>query len=388
MSLYTLSSLGRTLAGIANPAAGRTALLAAAAGANTDITSITGSAAKLTTARNIVITGDLTYTVSFDGSGNVSGVGTLAASGVGAGTYGSVTVNAKGLVTSASVATPIANGGTGQTTQSAALTALLGASAVPVANGGTGATTQTAARTALQAASSGANTDITSITGSAATLTTSRSIAASGDATWTVNFNGSANVTAALTLASVGSAGTYGSVTTDAKGRVTSGSVATPVANGGTGAITALAAGTNLGTSTVGDNTDQLARSSMIQNEIANKRAWTSYTPTITAASGSWTSVSVTGKYMVAFGICHIQVVITITTRGTGANPVFTLPFPALSGSNKAIFPATETNVNGKSGMAKIPPGLTTATVYSYDALDLVTADGAIVSISGSYPIA
>ena len=118
------------------------------------------------------------------------------------------------------------------------------------------------------------------------------------------------------------------------------------------------------------------------------KRVWTSYTPTITAASGTWTSVSVTGKYMVAFGICHIQVVITITTRGTGANPVFTLPFPALSGSNKAVLPATETNVNGKSGVAKIPPGLTTATVYSYDALDLVTADGAIVSISGSYPIA
>ncbi len=42
-----------------------------------------------------------------------------------------------------SSAVPIANGGTGETTQSAALTALLGSSLVPVANGGTGAATLT-----------------------------------------------------------------------------------------------------------------------------------------------------------------------------------------------------------------------------------------------------
>jgi hypothetical protein len=67
------------------------------------------------------------------------------------------------------------------------------------------------------------------ITGSAATLTTARSITASGDAAWTVNFDGSANVTAALTLANTAvSAGTYGSttevpqITVDAKGRITS----------------------------------------------------------------------------------------------------------------------------------------------------------------------
>lgn len=61
-------------------------------------------------------------------------------------------------------------------------------------------------------------------TGSAATLTTARSIAITGDATWSVSFNGSANVTGALTLANSGvAAGTYDSVTVDAKGRVTAG---------------------------------------------------------------------------------------------------------------------------------------------------------------------
>jgi len=61
-------------------------------------------------------------------------------------------------------------------------------------------------------------------TGSAAKLTTPRTIAATGDATWVTTFDGSANVTSALTLAATGvTAGTYSEVTVDAKGRVTAG---------------------------------------------------------------------------------------------------------------------------------------------------------------------
>lgn len=62
------------------------------------------------------------------------------------------------------------------------------------------------------------NTGVTSIAGTAGNITAS---AATGAVT--------------LNLATAGTAGTYGVVTTDAFGRVTSGSVITPVANGGTG---------------------------------------------------------------------------------------------------------------------------------------------------------
>jgi hypothetical protein len=71
---------------------------------------------------------------------------------------------------------------------------------------------------------SGFITSSGSITGSAATLTTGRTITLTGDVAYTSDsFNGSANVTGTATLASVGTAGTYTKVITDAKGRVTSG---------------------------------------------------------------------------------------------------------------------------------------------------------------------
>lgn len=57
------------------------------------------SATKLATARTISVTGDATWSTSFDGSANATGALTLANSGVTAGTYPKVTVDAKGRVT-------------------------------------------------------------------------------------------------------------------------------------------------------------------------------------------------------------------------------------------------------------------------------------------------
>lgn len=65
-----------------------------------------GTATKLATARNLSLTGDGTATLSsFDGSANVSAAFTLATVNSNVGTFTKLTVNGKGLVTAASLAT-------------------------------------------------------------------------------------------------------------------------------------------------------------------------------------------------------------------------------------------------------------------------------------------
>ena len=64
------------------------------------ITGLAGTATALATGRTISITGDLAYTSgSFDGTSNVTGTGTLSNTGVTAGTYTKITVDAKGRAT-------------------------------------------------------------------------------------------------------------------------------------------------------------------------------------------------------------------------------------------------------------------------------------------------
>lgn len=64
-----------------------------------DITGNAATATKLATARTLSVAGDVTGSASFDGSANASLNATLANSGVTAGTYTKVTVDAKGRVT-------------------------------------------------------------------------------------------------------------------------------------------------------------------------------------------------------------------------------------------------------------------------------------------------
>ena len=83
---------------------GASSISGANTGDQTSITGNAGTATKLVTPRTIGMTGDMTWSSgSFDGSGNVTGAGTLATvnSDVGSFTAANITVDAKGRVTAA-----------------------------------------------------------------------------------------------------------------------------------------------------------------------------------------------------------------------------------------------------------------------------------------------
>lgn len=69
--------------------------------------------------------------------------------------------------------------------------------------------------------------DATATAVAALKLANSRSISMTGDGTWSLTFDGTANATAVMTLKNTGTAGTFGSatqiptITVDAKGRIT-----------------------------------------------------------------------------------------------------------------------------------------------------------------------
>jgi Major tropism determinant N-terminal domain len=239
-------------------------LLTATAGGDAVLTA--RDARKWTTARTLSFTGDATGSMSVDGTANASTALTLATVAT-AGTYKSVTINAKGLVTSGSNPTTLAGYGitdaqgldsdltaiAGLTTTGIIVRTATGAATTrSVTVSGTGlsisdadgvagnisitsnATSVNNANTIVARNASGnftAGTITAALSGNATTATTletARTIGISGDGTGTAtSFNGSANITIPFTLANSGvTAGTYTKVTVDAKGRVTTGATA------------------------------------------------------------------------------------------------------------------------------------------------------------------
>ena len=122
----TLPTTSKTVVGAIGEVKGTADGAASAAAANAeaiadlaDGTTPAGKADKLSNARTISVAGDVTGSASFDGSANAQIQTTLKNSGVTAGTYSAVTVDAKGIVPAG--AQSIEVGTSGQSTPSASL---------------------------------------------------------------------------------------------------------------------------------------------------------------------------------------------------------------------------------------------------------------------------
>lgn len=94
--------------------------------------------------------------------------------------------------------------------------------------------------------------------------------------------------------------------------------------------------------------------------------AWTSFTPTVTAASGSITSYTVAASYVQIGKTVHFHANITITNNGTGAgNVTMTLPVTALNTSTVNCYGRAD-GVSGKS-LQGINATTTQLAIFNYD---------------------
>ena len=169
-----------------------TSLGAAASGANSDITSLTG----LTTALSVA----------------QGGTGRTSYSAIGDLPFASAT-NATGVIADVATGNALISGGVGAAPSYGKIGLTTHVSGVlPLANGGTNATTAPLARAALSAAASGANSDITSLGG----LTTALSIAQGGTSATTAALAATALGLGTTSTTRFGALGVNGTISTSA----------------------------------------------------------------------------------------------------------------------------------------------------------------------------
>lgn len=114
-------------------------------------------------------------------------------------------------------------------------------------------------------------------------------------------------------------------------------------------------------------------------------QAWQAWTPTITSASGSFTTTSASGRYIQIGKTVHFQVAVTITTVGTGAGARFSLPVTAQS-TVGTIGSYRERAVSGLTGVVTLASA-TLGTFFEYDNSQTI-ANGWIFQAGGTYEAA
>lgn len=114
---------------------------------------------------------------------------------------------------------------------------------------------------------------------------------------------------------------------------------------------------------------------------------WRSYTPTITAGSGTFTSVSATGRFRKVGRHVDFQMTVSITTNGTAAtNVAATLPF-AVGSTYSFVGYGRENTTTGNLLGVTLTAGATQCGIINYDNT-YPGADGYVLHITGSYEAA
>lgn len=117
----------------------------------------------------------------------------------------------------------------------------------------------------------------------------------------------------------------------------------------------------------------------------AAQAAWTSYTPTIAANAGTFTTVSATGSYLAIGKTVFVRIRITITTNGTAATYVSaTLPVNCAATPAVSILGGRATNTGYMlQGVVSFSTP-TIVRILNYDNT-YPGSDGEIIVVSGVY---
>jgi hypothetical protein len=269
---------------------------------------------------------------SVSGTGSVNGItltGTVTSSG--SLTLGGSLSNVS-LTTQVTGTLPIANGGSGATTAQTAMNAFAGAVTSGSYLRGNGTNVVMSTIQAADVPTLNQNT-----TGSAATLTTGRTIAITGDLSYTSpSFNGSANVTATGTLATVNSnvgSFTNASVTVNGKGLVTAVSSGTaPVTSvSGTSPVVSSGGATPAISLAAGYGDTQNPYDSKTANTFLAAPNGSSGAPTfraVVAADIPTLNQNTTGNAATATTATNAT---NVATTATATNANFFIPFVAAS---------------------------------------------------------
>jgi hypothetical protein len=260
---------------------------------------ITGSAATLTTGRTIAMTGDVAWTsAAFNGSANVTGVSTLATVNSNVGSFGSaaavpvITVNAKGLVTAVSTAA-LGTAATQNTGTSGAT--------IPFLNG----------NNTWSGTNTFSSTISGNISGSAASLTTARTIGISGPITGTASsFDGTANITIPVTALDIGHANVTGTLA---------------AVRGGTGISSYTA---NSYVRAASSTTLEQRTPDEVLRDIEGTKTVTSLTPPSNPALGTRWIDTTTGNEFVYYGDVDSAQWVQMGTSGTQNTPFYVQPTP------------------------------------------------------------
>ena len=315
--------------------------------------------------------------------GQVTGVTNTAIAISGSAVSGNISGNAANVTGTVA----IANGGTGQTTQQTAINALAGAVTSGQFLRGNGTNVVMSAIQVADVPTLNQNT-----TGSAATLTTGRTISITGDLAYTSpSFNGSANVTAAGTLATVNAnvgSFTNASITVNGKGLITA-------ASSGTAPVTSVT-----GTSPVASSGGTTPAISLSSGYGDTQNPYASKTANFVLAAPNGTAGVPTFRAIVAADIPTLNQ----NTTGTASNVTGTVAV-ANGGTGATTAATARTNLGattvGSNFFTLANPSAITFvrinadnTVSTLDAATFRTAIGAgtgsgtVTSVTGTSPVA